>query len=117
MIQEFQGDKESAAEEEFFRWLAGHPKGFVVNCASSGWKLHRAKCPNLWPDDPGVCMTHNRKVCSEERQELEWWAASEGRSVSRCANCPSFRFPWEVVVEVGVLVAVGLWKSRRQFRR
>ena len=62
MIQEFQGDKESAAEEELFRWQAGHPKGFAVNCASSGWKLHRAKCPNLWPDDPGVCMTHSRKI-------------------------------------------------------
>lgn len=119
MIQEFQGDKDSGAEEEFFGWLAAHPKGFVVNCASSGWKLHRAKCANLRPDDAWVCMTRNRKVCSEDQEELARWAAKERRSYSRCANCPPYNWGpvLESVIAVGVLLIGVWWESRRRFRK
>ena len=119
MIQEFQGPKTSAAEKGFVRWRRDNPDGFVVNCGSRGWILHRTTCPNLKPDDETVCMTRNRKVCSEDRRELECWAENEGRTVSRCSNCLSFKIPWELIgvgVSVGSMLLKAWWSARRERR-
>ena len=70
VLQESQGPKRSAAEKGFVRWRRDNPDGFVVNCGSRGWILHRTTCPNLKPDDETACMTRNRKVCSEDRWSL-----------------------------------------------
>lgn len=115
MVQEFKGPNGSAGERGFIAWRRAHPGGFVVNCGSRGWMLHKQTCPNLWPDDGFVCMTNNRKVCSEDRQELEQWAARQGRELLDCQNC--LRMTLTTVLWLGASALFKQWRSARGKRR
>jgi hypothetical protein len=119
MIDEYQGPKGSAAEEGFTRWRMDHPRGFVINCASPAFRLHRAKCSNLNPDYESVCMTSIRKVCSEDRGELEAWAESQGKPLYPCMNCLSRQTRWELIgaaTSVALMLLQARWSVRRDRR-
>ena len=45
-------------------------------------------------NDDGSCCTKAKKVCSENFQELNDWAASEGVTIKSCAHCNNKRFPF-----------------------
>lgn len=96
-----------------------HPRGYVVNCASPRLRLHRAKCANLNPDYESVCMTNARKVCSEDRGELQAWAESQGKDLDPCTNCLSGKARWELIgaaASVGVMLLQAWWSVRRASR-
>jgi len=76
------------AHDGFVRWSHRYPRGFVVNCTSDYWMLHRANCSAfVFRPDTHVCLTLNLKVCSEDRDDLKRWASKHGGTLRPCSRC------------------------------
>lgn len=88
MMERFEND-----DEDYLRWLADHPGGFVVNCERSpkpGYlMLHRATCRDISTSArTNYTTTDYMKVCARDRSELERWAAGEiGGELQPCRHC------------------------------
>jgi hypothetical protein len=78
---------------EFSRDLDAHPTGFVLNCnrspIASYLCIHRTTCGTLRSE----CRSNDaggyyRKICSEDRIEIEHWASQQtGATPRACGIC------------------------------
>jgi hypothetical protein len=79
-------------EAENLTWVAGNPRGYVVNCyrnpSASYLKLHRATCAFITSDRITNYTTRDAKACALDLHELERWAVEKiGGGLSPCSNC------------------------------
>ena len=74
--------------DEFLRWLATNPDGFVLASDRPGYnRLHRADCVEFKADRNWV-RTGVVKVCSKSADALRLWAAEHpDRIRTRVSNC------------------------------
>lgn len=82
---------EPETDEEFTRWLDSHPNGLVLNCNSvpnsTYLILHRSSCYSLRNSQNYVGRDY-RKVCSDDRRDLELWAREQcGGVMTPCGAC------------------------------
>lgn len=77
------------ANEDFQRWIAEHPDGYVIGCtrwpaAGSAMRLHRANCTHTRRMQSGA----SSKACAVAREELLEWAKRDvGGNLSHCPYC------------------------------
>ncbi|MGI8587454.1 MAG: hypothetical protein ACR2M0_07155 [Chloroflexia bacterium] len=81
------------AEDEaaYTAWAEGHPAGFVINAPQRGrgqMMLHRAHCTHI-QSAPGwlAVTTAKHKICGEDPNELEAWAAERSVPLDYCRSC------------------------------
>jgi len=79
-------------DEGFFDWLADNPEGFMVNTERKPNKnylvLHRPQCPHFKGGESLHWTKEYAKVCSNDRGDLESWAADTvGGEVTLCRSC------------------------------
>lgn len=80
-------------DDAYLRWLAEHPRGFVVNAhrrpTSRYLMLHRASCADISSNKRSHWTTADYiKICARRALELEAWAEAEfGGHLRRCARC------------------------------
>jgi len=92
------------SDTEYYRWLADHPNGFVVNTTHSPqpryMMLHRALCrhisePHRETSPGGFTERRNTKICAEDIESLRAWAAQHGRPdgsfTHECSSCTPTR--------------------------
>jgi hypothetical protein len=73
-------------DDAFFRWMAAHPAGFVLNVERvprpAYMVLHQAGCLHIASFDsgePGAFTTRQyRKVCAHSVEALRLWVADHG---------------------------------------
>ena len=96
MIEIFHDREDADSHIKFHRWRQQHRRdGYYLNYRGpSNTRLHRAKCPHLSNQDwdigekgPNGSMTKTKKICSTNRQELEYWAREKGVKPKRCPDC------------------------------
>ena len=81
------------AEQEYMAWIAGNPRGWVVNTSrtpTAGYlMLHRADCWSVGLQGVGNYTTRGYiKVCSLDRAALDTWAPSSvGGVLTLCGFC------------------------------
>lgn len=88
-------------ESEYFRWLAAHPHGFVINTRripdNRYLVLHRASCGSIrnhrgMSAAPGGFTTRGYiKICADEVSALSAWVRTHGRPdgtfSKACSRC------------------------------
>jgi hypothetical protein len=80
-------------DENYIHWLAGHPRGYVVNSnrtpVSSYLVLHRASCKHInTPERTNWTTTGYIKTCSTDVPALSEWARREtGGEPAPCGAC------------------------------
>lgn len=88
----FHDTDEGSHHEAFLQWVNRNPRGYVVNCVGSRFTLHTSDCSCLLPAPPNAddfkSLTANRKLCSNDREDLEQCALRQsGCQVKRCQFC------------------------------
>lgn len=85
-------------DEDYRRWVAEHPAGFVLNTprrpTASYLFLHRASCRSVTgtPANGGAWTHDYIKVCAEGAEDLEEWAlVATGGQVHKCRLCHNER--------------------------
>jgi hypothetical protein len=80
-------------EDDYARWTAAHPDGYVVNVARSGrgpvW-LHRGRCFHIASAPPRWPSTTSKKAkhCFLTADELSSWLRHQGITVYHiCRTC------------------------------
>lgn len=97
MITEFHDETGKSAHSEFQNWRRGNDRDFFVNVKSkSNLMLHRAACTHPgdteWEraeNEGWGSLTTNRKVCSNDVQELQDWAKEKysPAALKVCGTC------------------------------
>lgn len=80
------------AEEEYLRWVARHPEGYVVNCLRSLTPaylvLHRCTCKSIAGSFSNYTTHEYVKVGSLDRLALQDWARDRAQGVLQpCSVC------------------------------
>ena len=92
MISEFHDDRSGDQHEDYERWKAANPNGFVLNVMSSNQgMLHRSHCRHLagQHQTPANHMsrTSRLKLCSTSRLTLTSEAENRLMKVESCESC------------------------------
>ncbi len=92
MISEFRDEGDKNRHEAFQQWRRANNAGFFINCKSEkSAMLHSALCPHSgntdWEKGDWGSLTANRKLCSENREELVAWAREHGMALAVCSDC------------------------------
>ena len=77
------------AHEKFLRWRERNRGGYVISRRSaSDAMLHRTSCGHFEHGDKSASLTRAMKICSPNKEELEWWARENvGGRLRRCRDC------------------------------
>jgi hypothetical protein len=97
MIVEFQDKNGESAHSDFQNWRRGNENGFFINVKSKNdVMLHRVSCSHPgnteWQPEENEkwgSLTKNRKVCSDDVQELQDWAREKysAAKLKMCNSC------------------------------
>ncbi|MEO8605715.1 MAG: hypothetical protein ABI629_24315 [bacterium] len=86
-VKDFHAVADPTAHENFMRWCREVAGGLFIHHGPQGAMLHRTSCPQIasWKsDDVGA----NRKVCSEDEQELlDHHLREHGSHPGKCPDC------------------------------
>lgn len=93
MVEIFDGQHDLTREDDYLRWVEAHPSGYIVN-TDRGMQVptypivHRAS-HKLVSSDARANYTMGRyiKLCSVSLDELDAWAAQQGKCLYRCGAC------------------------------
>ena len=80
------------AHDHFQRWRSTNQDGFFLNRKSGRLAmLHATLCSHsgdtAWAKGEWGSLTKNRKICSDEKEELLNWARQAGIPIEHCADC------------------------------
>jgi hypothetical protein len=88
MIETFTLEGGPDAERRYLEWRDTNRTGFVLDDAPDGYRIHVASCFHLGRfNDATARYVAHTKVCALDRQELEAWAATQGKSLLGCPDC------------------------------
>jgi hypothetical protein len=82
------GRNGDAAERGYVAWVKQHPCGFVINRRGNALRLHKTGCKHFYDETSNRILTKNRKICSDNRQQLESWVVEHSPTpLEYCRGC------------------------------
>lgn len=93
MIIHFFDNDDINSHDNFQKWRRDNRDGYFINCKpNDNWMLHHVSCwhlgDTLWTRDEGGSLTKQKKICSNNKEELvEWARHNYGKSLKICSHC------------------------------